>query len=240
MNTVSILVSKEVTSIFSSWGIYFGFILFYLICGLHCWFSPENFFFVGQASMNQFFVVANWTIFLLIPALTMKSISDERKHGTLELLLSKPIVTSHLVSGKYFSQLFIGIGALVLTIPYYITLAMLGNIDHGATILGYYGLICIASCYISMGIFASSIARTPITAFCITLGLELCFFFFFKFIAEVLSSGFWADFFAYLSFDEHFEALTIGILDSRDIIYFASITTLFLVLSKYFICRSRY
>lgn len=227
-------------SIFSSWGIYLGFILFFLFCGLHCWFSTENIFFIGQASMNQFFVIANWSILLLIPALTMKSISDERKYGTLELLLSKPIVTSHVVSAKFFSQFIIAIGVLIMTLPYYLTIAFLGNIDHGATLLGYWGLLKIAACYISMGIFASSIARTPISAFCITFSLELCFFILFKLLAQILSSGFWADFFAFLSFDEHFEALTVGVLDSRDIIYFASITTLFLVLSKYFICRSRY
>ncbi|MGL5682882.1 MAG: ABC transporter permease subunit [Marinifilaceae bacterium] len=240
MNSVSILISRELSAIFGTWGVYFGLIIFYLICGLHCWFGPENFLFIGQATMNPFFDVATWLILFLAPVLTMRTISDENKRGTLELLLTMPIVTNHLVAAKYWSQLAIATLAILLTVPFYLTIGLLGNLDHGATLLGYWGLWSMAGCFISMGIFASSVTRTPITAFCIAMGLELCFFILFPFLSDIIVSGFWSDLFAYLSVTEHFNSMTNGILDSRDIIYFSSVVTLFLTLSKYFICRSRY
>ena len=240
MGTVRILVEKELRNHFSSWSIYIGYILFFCICGFQTWLSSNNIFDLGQASLMPFFVIINWTQFILIPALTMKTIADEKKSGTIELLLTKPIKTWELICEKFFSNLIITVIALVLTIPYYITIATLGNIDHGAAILGYIGLIEMAACYVSIGIFSSALCRTPVTAFFLSLGIGLCFQVFFGMLANQIGTGFMAELFSYLSMEEHFDSISRGILDTRDIIYFSSVVTIFLASSKYFICKSRF
>lgn len=240
MRTIKILIGKELNTAFDSWMIYTGYLLFFCICGFVCWLSASNIFSVGQATMMPFFIVINWTTFFLIHALTMKSIADEKKNGTLELLLTKPIRTVQLIAAKFWSQLFIIFIALALTLPYYFTTASLGHIDNGAVFLGYFGLIQISACYISIGIFASAFAKTPVTAFFVSLGIGLCFQLLFGILAQQIGSGFAAELFAYLSISEHFDPLSRGILDSRDIIYFISVILLFLSLSKLFICKTRF
>lgn len=240
MHIVRILIDKELSNTFSSWGIYIGYILFFCVCGFITWLSSSNIFYLGQATMMPFFIVINWTQFFLIPALTMRSIADEKKNGTLELLLTKPIKTAEFIGGKFTASLIISFIALLLTLPYYFTIAILGHVDHGAVLLGYLGLIELSACYISIGIFASALSRTPITAFFISFGIGICFQLFFGMLAKQISTGFFAGLFSYLSIEEHFDSLSRGILDTRDIIYFTSIITIFLSLSKLFTCKSRF
>lgn len=240
MSTVKILIKKELSNSFNSWGIYIGYVVFFCICGFCAWLSNNNIFYLGQASMLPVFIIINWTQFFFIPALTMRSIADEKRNGTIELMLTKPIKTADLISGKFFSNLIITVIALLLTLPYYITISMLGIVDHGAVFLGYIGLIGMSACYISIGIFASSLSRTPATAFFISFGIGLCFQLFFGMLAVQFNSGFLAAFFGYLSMEEHFDSLSRGILDTRDIIYFCSVCAIFLSLSKFFICKSRF
>lgn len=240
MNTVKILINKELSNSFNSWGIYIGYIVFFCICGFYTWLSNNNIFYLGQATMMSVFVIINWTQFFLIPALTMRSIADEKRNGTIELMLTKPIKTVELIGGKFFANLIITIIAILLTIPYYITISMLGVVDHGAVFLGYIGLICMSACYVSIGIFSSALSRTPVTAFFISFGIGLCFQLLFGMLANQINSGFMAAFFSYLSMQEHFDSLSRGIFDSRDIIYFCSVCLTFLALSKFFICKSRF
>lgn len=240
MNTVKILIDKELSNSFNSWSIYIGYIVFFCVCGFYTWLSGNNLFYLGQATMMPVFIVINWTQFFLIPALTMRSIADEKRNGTIELMLTKPLKTIDLVFGKFFANLIITIIALILTLPYYITISLLGDIDHGAVFLGYIGLISMSASYISIGIFASSLSRTPVSAFFLSFGIGLCFQMLFGMLANQINSGFMAAFFSYLSMQEHFDTLSRGILDSRDIIYFSSVCAIFLILSKFFICKSRF
>ena len=159
--------------------------------------------------------------------------------GTLELMLTKPIKTWELIDGKFFSSLIVSLIALLLTVPYYITLAFLGNVDHGTVLLGYFGLLCMAACHISIGIFASSLSRTPVTAFFVHFGIGICFQLLFGLLALQLQNSFMAGLFQYLSLEEHFDALARGIFDSRDIVYFCSICAIFLALSKFCISKNR-
>lgn len=240
MNTVKIIISKELNSYFNSWSIYIGYILFFCICGFQSWLSGNNLFYLGQANMLPVFAILNWTQFFMIPALTMRSFADEKRNGTIELMLTKPIKTADLIAGKFLSNLIITTIALVLTLPYYITISLLGQVDHGAVILGYLGLIEMSACYLSIGIFASALSRTPVTAFFISFGIGLCFQLLFGMLAEQIGNGIFAGIFNYLSMNEHFDTLARGVLDSRDIIFFSSIVTIFLALSKFFICKSRF
>ena len=189
--------------------------------------------------MLPVFMTINWLQFLLIPALTMRSFADEKRNGTLELMLTKPIKTWELIDGKFFSSLIVSLIALLLTVPYYITLAFLGNVDHGTVLLGYFGLLCMAACHISIGIFASSLSRTPVTAFFVHFGIGICFQLLFGLLALQLQNSFMAGLFQYLSLEEHFDALARGIFDSRDIVYFCSICAIFLALSKFCISKNR-
>ena len=213
MNTVKILVHKELATTFNSWSIYIGYTLFFCVCGFFSWLSSNNLLYIGQANMMQVFGIINWTQFFLIPALTMKSIADEKRNGTIELMLTKPIKTADLLCSKFFSNLIITTLALALTLPYYITLSFLGEVDHGAVLLGYLGLIEMSACYICIGIFSSSLSRTAVSAFFISLGIGLCFQFLFGMFAEQIGTGIFADLFSYLSMEEHFDSLSRGILD---------------------------
>lgn len=240
MNTVKILLNKELKNSFNSRGTYIGYIVFCCICGFYIWLSNNNIFYVGQATMIPVFVIINWTQFFLIPALTMRSIADEKRNGTIELILTKPVKTADLIGSKFLAcVIIIGI-ALLLTLPYYLTISMLGTTDHGAVFLGYVGLICMSACYISMGIFSSALSRTPATAFFTGFGIGLCFQLLFGMLADQLGSGFMAAFFGYLSMAEHFDSLSRGIFDSRDIVYFCSVCLTFLALAKFVICKSRF
>lgn len=240
MRTIKIIIRKELDNAFNSWSTYIGFLLFFCICGFISWLSSSNIFYLGQASMMPFFIVINWTTFFMVHTLTMRSIADEKRNGTLELLLTKPIKTNQLIGGKFFSQLILIVIALGMTLPYYFTVSTLGHIDVATVVLGYFGLVCISACYVSIGILASSLARTAATAFLISLGISLCFQLLFGFLAQQCGNGFISGLLTYLSFEEHFDSLSRGILDSRDVVYFISVVTLFLSLSKFFICKIRH
>lgn len=240
MNTVRILIGKELNNSFHSWATYIGYIVFFSICGFYTWLSSNNIFYTGQASLLPVFHVINWTQFFMIPALTMRSIADEKRSGTLELILTQPVRISELVNGKFFAYLLLALFALLLTLPYYLTIASLGAVDHGTVFLGYLGLIGMAACNISIGIFASSLSYSPISAFFIHVGIGLAFQFLFGFLGNLFHNGFISGFFHYLSLEEHFETLTRGILDTRSLVFFLSVCILFLSLSKFFIYKSRF
>ncbi len=240
MRTINILINKELNNCFNTWGIYIGYLIFFCVCGFYIWLSNNNIFYLGQATMMPVFTIINWTQFFLIPALTMRSLADEKRNGTLELLLTKPIKTSELISSKFFSNLILAAIALILTLPYYLTISLLGTVDHGTVLLGYFGLLCMAACYISIGIFASSLAKTRVAAFFIHYGIGLCFQTLFGMAANQFHNDPFAYILNYLSMEEHFDTLARGILDTRDIIYFCSVCTIFLALSRFFVSKSRF
>lgn len=240
IKTIDILIRKELDTAFHSWAIYIGYLLFFCVCGFACLFSPGNVFVLGQASMTPLFTVIYWAAFFTIHALAMKSVADEKKNGTLELLLTKPVTIDQLLAGKFCSQLIIIGIALLLTMPYYLTLAGLGAIDHGAVGLGYFGLILVCACYISIGLFASSASRTPLSAFFVSLGIGLCFQMLFGILAHQINVSPVASIFGFLSMTEHFESLNRGVLDTRDLVYFFSVIALFMTLARVSICKFRY
>ncbi len=239
MGAVKVIIDKELKVAFNSLAIYIIYTVFFCITGFICWFSWKNVFYTGQASLSYLFNVFYWTLFFMVPVLTMKSISDERKDGTFELLFTKPIKPWQFLCGKFFAILLQVILCLLLTLPYYITLTSLGHVDYAAGICGYLGLILVSGCYISMGIFASSLTSNTIVAFFVTFAIGVWFQFLFEFIAGLFGSGFIAALFTYLSMGEHFDAIPRGVIDTKDFVYFVSIVTLFLALARYYISRTR-
>lgn len=232
------LFQKEVSGFFSSITGYVVIGVFLLISGLLTWVFPwaYNIPDGGYASLRPFFDLAPWILLFLIPAITMRSFSPEKKDGTLDLLYTRPVSISHILLAKYFSALFLVIVALLLTLVYYVSIILLGdsigNIDHGATWGSYAGLLLLASAYISVGIFSSVLTDNMIVAFLTALFFCAWLFAAFGFIGNLFPFGKAGSFFINMGMNAHYLSLSRGVIDSRDLVYFLSIIILFLYFSK--------
>ncbi|GET33480.1 ABC transporter permease [Prolixibacter bellariivorans] len=231
MTKIWTIARRELQSFFDSLTAYIMLVAFLGFSGFFTWISGNDVFFIGQASLQSFFSIAYWTLFFFIPALTMRQLAEERKTGTLEMLLTKPISDWQIVVGKFLSTLILIVIALLLTFPYYFTVWSLGPIDQGAVILGYVGLILMSSAYISIGLFASSVTNNQIVAFLMALIIGIFFHVIFGILASSLT-GEAGSVFDYLSMSTHFSAISRGVIDSRDIIYFLSIVIMGLMGSE--------
>ena len=230
MNSIWTIAKREFRTFFDSLAAYILLVVFLGLSGFFTWLFGSDIFFVGQATLMPFFSVAYWTLFFFIPALTMKMLAEEKRSGTLELLLTKPISDWQVVVGKFLSVLMLIVVALLLTIPYYISVSFLGPIDHGSVWSGYLGMILMSMAYTSIGLFASSITNNQIVAFLLALFIGV----FFLIIFDVLASSFTGTIgylFNYLSLSTHYESISRGVVDSKDFIYFLSITFIGLLLA---------
>ncbi|MCB0729908.1 MAG: ABC transporter permease subunit [Ignavibacteriae bacterium] len=230
MKPIWIIAKREFRTFFDSLAAYILLVVFLGLSGFFTWLFGSDIFFIGQATLMPFFSVAYWTLFFFIPALTMKMLAEEKRSGTLELLLTKPITDWQIVVGKFLSVLMLIGVALLLTIPYYISVSMLGPIDHGSVWSGYIGMLLMSAAFTSIGLFASSITNNQIVAFLLALFVGV----FFLIIFDVLASSFTgtiAYFFNYLSLSTHYESISRGVMDSKDLIYFFSITAIGLLLA---------
>lgn len=225
MSTIWIIAKRELTSFFDSLLAYIMIIAFLVFTGLFTWILGRPIFMAQEASLQSFFGVAYWALFIFIPALSMKLIAEEKASGTLELILTQPVSDSQLVVGKFLSVLILVLLSLVLTIPYYITVASIGPIDHGATIMGYVGLLLMSAAYISIGVFASSITNNQIISFLLALFIGIFFHLIFGIVSRYFH-GFLGDILNYLSLSSHYQSITRGVVDSKDLIYFLSIIVL--------------
>lgn len=236
MKSIWIIAKRELNSFFDSLIAYILIIVFLGLSGFFTWLYGSDIFFIGQATLQPFFSIAYWTLFFFIPSLTMRMLAEERKSGTLELLLTKAISDWQVVLGKFLSVLLLIIIALILTLPYYFSIWSLGPIDHGAVWLGYLGMILMSMTFISIGLFASSITNNQIVSFLLSLFIGV----FFLIIFDVLANSFtgsMGQFFSYLSLSTHYDSISRGVVDSKDIIYFASITFFGLLLAESVLSR---
>jgi ABC-2 type transport system permease protein len=232
MSTIWIIAKREINSFFDSLIAYILLIVFLGFTGFFTWLNGNgDIFFRKQADLNVFFSVAMWTLLIFIPAITMRLLAEERKSGTIELLLTKAVTNWQVVLGKFLAALsLVGI-ALLFTLIYYITVSRMGNFDHGASISGYLGLILMSMAYISIGLFASSLTNNQIVAFLLALIISICFHFIFGILGQG-TSGWLGELFNTLSLGNHFNSIIRGVIDSKDIIYFLSITGFGLLLSE--------
>ena len=227
-----IIAKRELNAFFDSLVAYILLIAFLGFSGFFTWLnSNADIFLRKQADLIVFFQVAFWTLFLFIPAITMKQLAEEKKTGTIEMLLTKEITNRQIVWGKFLACFMMVLIALLFTLPYYITVANIGNIDHGATICGYFGLILMSAAYISIGLFASSITNNQIVAFLLALFISIFFHIIFGFLANG-ATGVFGQIFDTLSLSKHFESISRGVLDTKDLVYFISITILGILLSE--------
>ncbi|WP_435415700.1 gliding motility-associated ABC transporter permease subunit GldF [Polaribacter aestuariivivens] len=230
------ILKKEFNSFFASPIAYLVIGVFLLINGLFLWVFKDDFNILnaGFADINPFFYLAPWVFLFLIPAITMKSFSDELNNGTIELLKTKPLSDWQIVMGKFWASLLLIIIALVPTLTYVYTIYQLGNpvgnFDLGSAVGSYVGLLFLASTYTAIGLFTSTISKNQIVAFIVSLLITFILFYGFDAISNSFESNSLT--IKKLGINEHFKSISRGVIDTRDIIYFLSITVFFLFITK--------
>lgn len=231
MRPIWIIAKKELSSFFDSLIAYILIVVFLGLSGFFTWLYGADVFLSGQASIQPFFAVAYWTLFFFTPALTMRMLAEENKTGTIELLLTKSVSDWQVIIGKYLGCLLLVAIAIVCSLPYYITVWNLGPVDHGAVWCGYIGLLLMSSAYIGIGMFASSITNNQIVAFLLSLLIGVFFLIIFDLLASNFT-GFLSEVMSYMSISTHYESVSRGVIDTKDIFYFLSITFAGLVLAE--------
>ncbi len=232
MQAVWVIAKREMNSYFDSLVAYILLVLFLGFSGFFTWLYGTDVFLSGQANLQSFFSTAYWSLFFFIPAITMRLLAEENKTGTIELLLTKAVTDRQVVLGKFFAAWWLVGIALLFTLPYAFTVASIGPLDWGATLCGYLGLMLMSACYISIGLYASSLTHNQVVAFLISLFAGLLFHILFDALAANFT-GFAGLMFNTLSMSEHFDSLSRGVIDSRDIVYFLSITFAGLLLAEF-------
>ncbi len=233
------ILTKELNSFFSSPIGYLVIAVYLILNGLFLWvFEGEfNILHAGFADLNSYFFLAPWIFMFLIPAITMRSFSDEINTGTIEILKTKPIGNWHIVLGKYLGSLILVLLAIALTLVYVYSVYQLGNpignINFGSTFGSFIGLLFLSSAYVAIGVFSSTISKNQIVSFLIAVCISFFFFYGFEAISTLNLFGDYNYTFQQFGMLEHFNSIGKGVLDSRDLLYFTSITYLFLFLTKF-------
>src|SRR5579875_2417879 len=230
------ICKKELRQFFSSLTGYIAIIVFLLVNGLVLFVLRNNILDAGYASLEDFFSFAPWIVLFLVSAITMRSLSEEFKSGTFEILRTRPISSWQIVTGKFFGSLVVAIIALIPTLVYYFTinhLASTTGIDSGAAGGSYLGLLLLTAVFVSIGICVSSFTTNSVVAFIITLIASLLFYIGFDKLSELpfLSNG--ADYYVKLiGIDYHYQSIKRGVIDTRDVVYFISLIVFFLLITK--------
>jgi ABC-2 type transport system permease protein len=230
------LYLKEIRSFLSSLIGYIAISVFVTVIGLFMWVLPSegggyNIFDNGFANIDPLFVLAPWVYLFLVPAITMRLFSEEKRAGTIELLLTRPLTDLQIVLAKYFAGVTLVAVSLLPTLIYYYSVHMLGapkgNIDTGGMWGSYMGLLLLGAVFVSIGTFASSVADNQVIAF--IMALLLCFICYIGFDFAAMS-GIFGDYNAHfkaLGINEHYVSMSRGLIDTRDLVYFFSVVTLF-------------
>jgi ABC-2 type transport system permease protein len=230
------ICKKELRQFFSSLTGYIAIIVFLLVNGLVLFVFRNNILEYGYATLDQFFSFAPWILLFLISAITMRSFSDEFKSGTFEILQTRPISSGQIVNGKFWGSLIVAIIALIPTLVYYFTvnhLASTSGIDSGAATGSYLGLLLLTAVFTSIGICISSFTTNSVVAFIISLIACILFYYGFTAISQlpVFKNG--ADYYIeMIGVNFHYQSISRGVIDTRDLVYFLSLIVFFLLLTK--------
>ena len=233
------LLRKEISSFLTSLIGYIVITIFLLAIGLFLWVFPGNFNILnaGFSSLESLFIIAPWVFMFLIPAITMRSLAEEQRTGTIELLLTRPLTEWQIVASKYIAGLILVILSVVPTMLFYYSINSLGNppgnMDFGGTWGSYAGLIFLGGSFVAIGLFSSSLTSNQIVSFII--GFFLCFFCYFGFESIAALELFRPadEIIAQIGINAHYGSMSRGVIDSRDLIYFISFTVFFLALTRF-------
>jgi len=232
------LFKKEVNGFLNSLIGYIVIIVFLLVVGLFLWVFPMQFNLLdfGYANLDGLFILAPFVFLFLIPAITMRSFADEKKSGTLELLMTQPLTDIQVIFAKYLAGMVLVVFSLIPTLIYFTSIYKLGlppgNLDIGSIWGSYLGLLFLAMAFVAIGIFASSLTDNQIISF--LLAVFLCFFFYmgFELIYTFILSGTAGLMVESLGINAHYTSMSRGVIDTRDLIYFISLTVFFILLTK--------
>jgi len=231
-----VLILKEVRGFLGSLIGQVVVVVFLLITGLFLWVFPNNILDTGYADLGPLFFIAPWVFLFLVPAVTMRSFSEERRTGTIELLLTKPLTELQLVLAKYIASVVLVLIALLPTLVYWYSLNDLamprGNLDNGGIIGSYIGLFFLASSFAAIGVFASAITENQVVAFMIAVFIAFFLFIGFDLIASFDAFGALEGPIKAIGIQDHYASLSRGVLDLRDVIYFMAIIGVFLLLTR--------
>jgi ABC-2 type transport system permease protein len=229
---------KEINSFLSSLIGQITIIVFLLINGLFLWVFPLGFNILdyGYATLDNLFMLSPFVFLFLIPAITMRSFADERKTGTFEILMTRPVTDLQVITGKYLAGVVLVLLSIAPTLIYYYSVYQLGypvgNIDTGGTWGSYIGLLFLASGFVAIGIFCSSITDNSIVSFLLSLLISGFFYIGFDFIHSLAIFGSFDLFIKSLGINAHYTSMSRGVLDSRDILYFLSLIAFFILITK--------
>lgn len=228
---------KEIRSFLSSLIAYVVMLVFLLAIGLFTWVLPDyNVFDYGYANLDTLFSMAPWLFIFLISAITMRSLSEEKKNGTIEIITTKPISDLQIILGKYFAGLTLVIFTLIPTLIYFYTIHQLGapkgNLDSGAIWGSYLGLIFLSSCFVAIGMFASAVSDNQIVSFVVSMFMCFLFYNLFELIADFKLMGSYDAVVAGLGINAHYQSISRGVIDSRDVLYFIGFDVVFIAATK--------
>jgi len=236
---------KEINSFFSSIVGYVALLVFLIACGLFLWIIPEySILGYGYASLDRFFEIAPWLLLLLVPAVTMRSFADEFRTGTIEWLSTKPVTDIEIILGKYFATLALIVFALLPTFVYVFTISSLSfpdvGLDTGALIGSYTGLFFLAATFAAVGVFCSSLTANQVVGFLISLLACYLFYTGFEQLSKLPAFAQGIDYYLSMTGMEfHYNSISRGLIDTRDIVYFLSVIALFVSLTRFSLNRRK-
>jgi ABC-2 type transport system permease protein len=234
-NNIRTISRRELQSYFNSAIAYVVLVVFLAIIG---WFHTSNLFLSNIATMRLMFELVPLVFLFVVPAITMRLLSEEKKSGTIELLTTKPLHDYEIVFGKFLAAWALVGVALLLTLVYYLTITSIGKIDNGPVVGGYFGLMLTAGVYVAIGLFASSLTENQVIAFIIGFVFVFVLFMLDKILIYVPESL--ASIVEFLGIDYHFANIARGVIDTRDAMYFLSLIGFMLYLTVLSLGRRRW
>jgi ABC-2 type transport system permease protein len=229
------LFKKEISGFFSSLTGYVVMVVFLLLNSLFTWILPGQFNVLenGYATLDSLFAIAPWVFLFLVPAITMRMISEEKRTGTLDLLYTRPVSDLQIILAKFFASWGLVLFSLIPTLIYFWSVYRLGsppgNIDVGGFWGSFAGLLFLGGIYAAIGIFASSLTGNQIVAFITAVFVCFIMYLGFDFLSELAGSGRTAFFISRLGIGHHYNSISRGVVDSRDILYFLGVMVLFVM-----------
>lgn len=226
---------KEISGFFSSLTGYVVIVVFLLLNSLFMWIVPGQFNVIGNgyATMDTLFAIAPWVFLFLVPAITMRMISEEKRMGTLDLLNTRPISELQIILAKFLASWALVLLSLIPTLVYFWSVSRLGstpgNLDVGGTWGSYIGLLFLGGIYAAIGIFASSLSGNQIVAFIVAVFLSFIMYLGFEFLSGLAQSGSISFQVARLGISHHYNSISRGVVDSRDLFYFAGVMALYIM-----------
>ncbi len=240
------LFQKELSSFLSSLLGYIIIVVFLVVVGLFLWVFPTDFNILdyGYANVDGLFIIAPFVFLFLIPAITMRSFADERKTGTIELLFTRPLTDMQIILAKYFASVVLVVLALLPALIYFFSVWQLGlpagNIDSGGFWGSFIGLLFLGAAFTAIGIFASALSDNQVVSFVLAILISAFTYLGFEFIYSLEIFGSFDLFIRSLGMSAHYSSISRGVIDSRDVLYFLSVMTLFLFLTKFILSKRKW